>query len=59
MRRAHDVFHISKLKVFYSDQEGPLDILINNEGGIEQEVLALLGKKKFTMKIYYLVQFVS
>eukprot|EP00737_Agarophyton_chilense_P005270 gb/GEZJ01007659.1/.p1 GENE.gb/GEZJ01007659.1/~~gb/GEZJ01007659.1/.p1 ORF type:complete len:101 (+),score=14.14 gb/GEZJ01007659.1/:87-389(+) len=44
MRRAHDFTHISKLPSFQKDNKGPLEIVINSDGTVEQEVFAVLAK---------------
>ena len=59
MKKAHNVFHISKLKPYVKadDESGPLPIVIDASGTIEHKVHAILSKKKHNRKIHYLVHF--
>lgn len=59
MKRAHDVVHVSKLKPYHrpDNDTGPLSIVVDADGTTEQEVLAILDKKREKRKLYYLVQF--
>ena len=59
MPRAYNVFHVSKLKKYVrSDHEtGPLSVVIDADGTTEQEVIAILSKKRENRKAMYLVQF--
>ena len=57
MRRAHNVFHVSKLRRYNHDGNGnePLPIVIDADGTIEQEVSRILQRKKFKRQWQYLV----
>ena len=59
MRRAHNVFHVSKLKGYKKPAgDGPLlPIVIDADGTEEFEVKAILDKKKEKRSVSYLVQF--
>ncbi len=59
MPRAHNVFHISKLKKYCrpENESGPLCIIVDADGTVEQEVKAILGKKRIKRTVHYLVQF--
>ena len=59
MKRAHNTFHVSKLKAFHRspDETGPLSVVIDADGNVEQKVFAILAKKRERRKIHYLVQF--
>ena len=59
MRKAHNVFHVSKLKGYSKpkDQGGLLPIVIDADGTQEFEVKAILDKKKENRQTKYLVQF--
>lgn len=59
MKKAHNVFHVSKLKKFIRDEndKSSLSVVIDAEGNVEQEVIAILDKKKVKRRVYYLVQF--
>ena len=59
MKRAHNVFHVSKLKRFHrrDDEDGPLNVVIDADGTEEQEVSEIIGKKREKRKMYYLVRF--
>lgn len=61
MKRAHNVFHVSKLKQYHrSDGEtGPVSITIDTDGNEEEAVEKILDKKRENRKVYYLVQFVG
>ncbi len=56
MPRAHNVFHISKLKKYYhpENESGPLSITVDADGTVEQEVKAILGKKRINRTVHYL-----
>lgn len=59
MKRAHNVFHVSKLKKYVREENdiSSLSVVIDADGNVEQEVKAILDKKKSRRRIYYLVQF--
>lgn len=59
MSKAHNVFHVSKLKKFVRGpaDQGSLSVVIDPEGNVEQEVIAILNKKRVKRRIFYLVQF--
>ena len=61
MQRAHNVFHVSKLRKYKEPlgRKGPLSVVIDADGTVEQEVEAILRKKKHQRRIYYLVQFMD
>ena len=48
MKRAQNNFHVAKLKAFHrcSDAPGPLSVVINADGNVEQEAFEILAKKK-------------
>lgn len=60
-KRAHNVFHVSKLKL-YKDlpgRKGPWSVVIDADANVEQEVRAILKKKREKGKIYYIVHFMN
>eukprot|EP00171_Calliarthron_tuberculosum_P004604 IDg4604t1 len=59
MKRAHNIVHSSKLKRYYrpANETGPLDIVIDAHGTVEQEVSAILDKKRINRSIHYLTLF--
>lgn len=59
MKKAHDVFHVSKLKPYMRslNTSGPLSVVIGADGNVEQEVVAVLDKKRENRRVFYLVQF--
>lgn len=60
MKRAHNVFHVSKFKPATkpSDSEN-VSVTIDKSGKIEEAVYAILDKKRRNRKLYFLVQFVG
>ena len=59
MKRAHNVFHVSKLKKYVpttSDSRN-LDVVIDASGTVEQEVERILDKKRMGRRVFYLVLF--
>ena len=61
MKKAHNVFHVSKLRQYKEPlgRKGPLSVVIDSDGNVEQEVKAILDKKREKRRIYYLVQFMD
>ena len=61
MKRAHNVFHVSKLRHYKQPlgRKGSLSVVIDADGTVEQEVHAILDKKRDNRRIYYLVQFID
>lgn len=59
MRKAHNVVHVSRLKIFYraDNASGPLDVTIDVDGSVEQEVSTILQKKRANGTTYYLTLF--
>lgn len=59
MKKAHSVFHVSKLKRFvrHKEDSSSLSVIIDTEGTIEEEVINILDKRRQKRKLYYLVQF--
>lgn len=58
MKRAHNVFHVSKLKPYYKrDDSGTVDVVIDAGGTMEQDVKEILGKKREHRTVHYLAQF--
>lgn len=58
MKKAHNVFHVSKLKKFIGKEiQGTIDIVIDADGTSEQEVAEILDKKRIGRKLHYLVRF--
>ncbi len=52
MRQAHNVVHVSKLKPYHRPrhEKSPLNITIDQHGTVEQEVVAILDKKRKNRK---------
>ena len=61
MKKAHDVVKVDKLKPYNrsTKQSGPLSVVVDADGNVEQEVFAILDKKRKNQRVYYLVQFES
>ena len=61
MKRAHNVFHVSKLRQYKQPlgRKGTLSVVIDADGTVKQEVYAILDKKREQRRIYYLVQFMD
>ena len=61
MKRARSVFHVSKLKLYkeHLGRKGPLSVVVDADATVEQEVKAILKKKREKRRIYYLVQFMD
>ena len=61
MKRAHNVFHVSKLKSYKEPlgRKGPLSVVFDADATVEQDVKASLKKKREKRRIYYLVQFMD
>lgn len=59
MKKAHKVFHLSRWKLFHrrKGDEGSIPVVIDTEGNVEQEFIAILDKKKENRSVFYLVQF--
>ena len=59
MKRAHNVFHVSKLKKYNGDKDVSdlIPITVDADGTQEFEVKAIVGKKKQNRRIFFLVQF--
>ena len=59
MRRAHNVFHVSKLKAYHkpSRSDQLLPIVVDADGNEEYEVQAIFGKKRSNRRVFYLVHF--
>ncbi len=47
VNRAHNVFHVSKLKAYHMPGKGPgpLSVVVDADGNVEQEVAAILDRK--------------
>ncbi|CDF35428.1 unnamed protein product [Chondrus crispus] len=58
LKRAHNVFHVSKLKK-YQQQEGQnnMEVIIDGDGTVQEEVQEIMDKKKEDNAIWYLVRF--
>lgn len=58
MKRPHDVFHVSKIKRYNKqvNDMGPLSIVIDADGNVEQEA-EILDKKRENRRALYLVRF--
>ena len=61
MKRAHNGFHVSKLKLYKEliGRKGPLSVVVDANATVEQEVKAILKKKPEKRRKYYLVQFMD
>lgn len=61
LKRAQNVFHVSKLKGYRRPPgtDGILSVSIDPDGTGEQEVRAILNRKRERRRVYYLVQFVG
>ena len=48
MKRAHNLFHVSKLKLYKEPlgRKGPFSVVIDADATMEQEVKAILKKKR-------------
>lgn len=59
MKRAHALFHVSKLKPFHhrNDDTSNLNVIIDANGTEEQLVAEILAKKRENRRVYYLVRF--
>ena len=59
MKRAHNVFHVSKLKQYQprGDDTGRMEVVIDAEGNVEDVVAEILDKKRQDRKTWYLVRF--
>lgn len=59
MKKAHNVFHVSKLKPYRrrSAEEGLMDIVVDADGTEEQVVAEILDKKRDKRRVKYLVRF--
>ncbi len=58
MKRAHNVFHVSKLKTYVRPQDhtDTVSVVVDASGNTEQMVHAVLDEKRENRKVYYLVQ---
>lgn len=61
MTRSHDFFHVPKLKKYHRSEleTGPLPIVEDADGEIEQEVARSLDNENKIRCLYYLLQFVG
>lgn len=60
MKKAHNFVHVSKLKPYQREGESDtLDVVIDADGTVEQEVKAILDRRRVNRRYEYLVQFVG
>lgn len=61
MKKAHNVFHVSKLKTYKEPlgRKRTLSVVFDADGTMEEEVKAILRKKREQRKLFYLVQFMG
>ena len=59
MKKAHNVFHVSKWKPYKRpcEDQGPISVVIGADGTVEQEVQSIIGKKRVNRRLHYLVLF--
>lgn len=60
MKRAHNIFHVSRLKPYGNwDIRKGVDVVINADGEIEQEIESIFKHKGTKRKRQYFVKFVG
>jgi len=59
MKKAHNVFHVSKLKLYKQRKQdaGLMDVVVDADGNEEQAVAEILQKKHENRRVKYLVRF--
>ena len=59
MKRANNVYHVSKLKPYQKrpQDKGPVSVVIDTDGNVEQILSAILDKKRENRRVFYVVQF--
>lgn len=59
MKRAHNVFHVYKLKGYVLGQSTNIEVVSNADGHIEQEVKMILYRRNENGKASYVTRFVG
>lgn len=59
MKKAYNVFHVSKRRPYHpsNTSAGPVQVVIDTSGAVEDAVRAILDKKKVRRRVYYITQF--
>lgn len=58
LKRAHNVFHVSKLKKYQKTKgQNKMEVVIDGDGTVEEEVQEIMDKKRENNAIWYLVRF--
>lgn len=59
MRRAQYVFLVAKMSLCHDANKEPLDIIIGNNGAVNQEVRCIIFRQRFKRSGYFIVGFVG